>query len=439
MNSIDMVVMSIRNLFRRKLRTVLTVLGIIIGTTSIVLMLSLGIAMDKNFEEQLKRWGNLTVIEVMPKFDEASARAGRDNRLTDDDVKTLGKIPNVEMVIPELQVNLMLKSGRYYTHATVYGMTLEAMKALDYIPSKGRLFEQNEEYGAVFGFHIQRRFMREGSKGMMHFNPNSKEEPLVNVLQDPLTLSFRMGEKAERPIHIEGIGILPETQYETAHGIYMPLETVKKLQEKEEELQQSNNIQQRASEDGYRRLKIKVNDIENVEEVQKKIKQMGFEAWSKIDGVKSVKEASASIRAFLGAIGAVSLLVAALGITNTMIMAIYERTREIGIMKVIGAAIYDIKRMFLIESAFVGFIGGALGISVSYILSHFLNSLSSKGNPSGILRAFAGAGPGSKLSVIPLWLALAALGFSTLIGLIAGYFPARRAMKLSALSAIKTE
>ena len=126
------------------------------------------------------------------------------------------------------------------------------------------------------------------------------------------------------------------------------------------------------------------------------------------------------------ALCAISLIVAAIGITNTMVMAIYERTREIGVMKVIGASLSDIKKLFLTEAAFIGFVGGFVGIIVSLGSSKIVNIIAINTNSN-------------MLSSIPLWLCGASLIFATFIGIAAGYLPAKRAMKLSALSAIKTE
>ncbi len=116
-------------------------------------------------------------------------------------------------------------------------------------------------------------------------------------------------------------------------------------------------------------------------------------------------------------------------------MAIYERTKEIGIMKVIGAGLSDIRNMFLIESATIGLVGGAVGLLFSYLISFIMNHFLSAGALSGI---FGGAGEGN-ISVIPVYLALGALVFATLVGLIAGYMPARRAMKLSVIDAIRKD
>ena len=136
----------------------------------------------------------------------------------------------------------------------------------------------------------------------------------------------------------------------------------------------------------------------------------------------------------LGGLGAISLLVAALGITNTMIMSIYERTREIGVMKVLGCVIGNIRTMFLIEAGMIGFIGGVAGIAISYLLSFLLNTLAANGG--GVMGL---GGAGGQISIIPAWLALGALVFSTMVGLVSGFSPANRAVKISALTAIRQE
>ena len=145
------------------------------------------------------------------------------------------------------------------------------------------------------------------------------------------------------------------------------------------------------------------------------------------------------VQAVLGGIGAISLFVAALGITNTMVMSIYERTREIGVMKVLGCLLTDIRQLFLWEAGIIGFTGGVLGLLLSLGASALLNRF------GGSLGEFLGGGrysPDGQLmpiSIIPPWLALASVCFATLVGLISGFYPARRAMNLSALEAIRSE
>ena len=157
---------------------------------------------------------------------------------------------------------------------------------------------------------------------------------------------------------------------------------------------------------------------------------MGYNASTNAEYMESAKKQMGMIQAVLGGIGAVSLLVAAIGIANTMMMSIYERTKEIGIIKVLGCSLKNIREMFLIEAASIGLIGGVAGMVLSYILSAIINFLTGHGAAMGIE---------GNLSYIPIWLVLVAIAFATLIGTLAGFFPALRAMMLSPLAAIKTE
>ncbi len=133
-----------------------------------------------------------------------------------------------------------------------------------------------------------------------------------------------------------------------------------------------------------------------------------------------------------GGIGAISLLVAALGITNT-IMSIYERTREIGVMKVLGCRLKDIRMLFMMEAGAIGLFGGIFGIILSYLISLTINLI------AGAIVQSQGAEMATGVSVIPFWLVLLGCGIAILVALAAGSYPARRAMRISALAAIRQE
>ncbi len=137
------------------------------------------------------------------------------------------------------------------------------------------------------------------------------------------------------------------------------------------------------------------------------------------------------IQAVLGGIGAISLLVAAIGIANTMMMSIYERTKEIGVIKVLGCDMGAIRNMFLIESGCIGFMGGVAGLLLSYGLSFGMNRFQAIGALM--------VGQEGDISRIPSWLSLTAVGFAILVGMVAGFFPSLRAMRLSPLAAIRNE
>ena len=181
----------------------------------------------------------------------------------------------------------------------------------------------------------------------------------------------------------------------------------------------------------YSSLTVNVDDMENVTMVQQIISDMGYQAYSNAEWIESDMQIMNIIQAVLGGIGGISLFVAAIGITNTMMMSIYERTKEIGIMKVIGCRIRDIQLLFLIEAGYIGFIGGGIGMLLSYTISYVMNKVLGLG-----AMMFE---DGAKLSIIPPWLALLAITFAALIAMIAGFLPSLRAMKLSPLAAIRAE
>ena len=189
----------------------------------------------------------------------------------------------------------------------------------------------------------------------------------------------------------------------------------------------------------YGGIKINADSVENVQDIQDTIKKMGYKSSSMSDYTQQIENFSKTIQMVLGGVGAISMLVAAISIANTMIMSIYERTKEIGVMKVLGCQIVDIKKLFLFEAAMMGLIGGVIGITCSYGASYLLNTFG--GALGSALNMMGGGdeGAGGKLSVIPLWLPLLASGFAILIGIISGYYPASRATKISAIEAMKNE
>lgn len=180
----------------------------------------------------------------------------------------------------------------------------------------------------------------------------------------------------------------------------------------------------------YNSARVFVDDMSNVTEVQKTITDLGYEANSNMEWLEQSKQQSQMVQAVLGGIGAVSLFVAAIGIANTMMMSIYERTKEIGVMKVLGCDMRNIRDMFLLESGFIGFMGGIVGLLLSVLISEAVNHFVGGEALTGIA---------GDLSRIPLWLNLAALGFAVFVGMAAGFIPATRAMKLSPLAAIRNE
>lgn len=437
MNRRDMIDMALRNLWKRRLRTALTVLGVVIGTASIVVMVSIGIGMNKGFASQLENWGSLQVIDVYPsggmeydKETDSMKQTKKQDELNAKAVESFRQMEHVEAVSPVVNEYLYLVTGKLVADASIIGIEPGAMTALGYQVAEGRALTEEDSKAIVVGGSVE-FYNPKLSWEMRH----SSEPPKVDVLNEKLSLTWdwnygtRNADKSIKPIKVDAVGTLP-ADGNNSWSIIMPIKELENLQKEkkkwEESQSEGNTSSNSRKSKEYERVMVKVDEIDNVQKVQQQIKDMGFRASSLTDQLEAMKETTRMLRLVLGAIGAISMVVAAISITNTMVMAIYERTKEIGIMKVIGASLKDIKGLFLTEAAFIGFSGGIIGIIVSYGASFLVN--------------FVAQRQGSTMqSAIPIWLALGGVAFSTAVGVIAGYLPAKRAMKLSALMAIKTE
>jgi len=459
MSKKDLIRLALRNFMRRKTRSILTILGVLIGTASIVVMLSLGIGMNVSFQRQLESMGSLNVIEVNPYYFVEDGRGGgyaKETVLDDKAVAKIAAIEGVEAVSPFLQTGMKLVSGKYTMYANVIGVDPKTLEAFDYKVAEGRLLTEDDTASLLFGSQTPYNFYNpraSNNGGVRYFyfggygGGSERPEPDVDVLNDKMVITFDYSYGERRPAgaggstnnrapklyKVKGVGLLEEAQDERSYAVFMNIEYLKKIMKENERAQSSQGIRYSSGQEGYQQVKVKVKNMNDVQKVQDQIKAMGYGAYSLTDVLKSMQETSSTMQAVLGGIGAISLLVAALGITNTMIMSIYERTREIGVMKVLGCMLGDIRNLFLFEAGLIGLLGGITGLAFSYGASALLNRFA-----GGLFGGGYGGGQ-SVISVIPVWLAIASLGFATLVGLISGFMPARRAMKLSALEAIKTE
>ncbi len=462
----DLISMTVKNLLRRKTRTLLTVAGVIVGTCSIVLMVSLGIGQTEALEQSIAQMGDLTMIQIYSYNGETT--------LNDETMKRILALDGVQAGTPFYDapnMNLKLYSGkkdRYemqlWSVRGVYADQLESMGFQlaegELLPTQDTTIGSKKVYPMLMGKSMVYEFTDLKAKGqaayrwegMLDSNGNQLP-PFVDVMNDELALVMehitynddgtQKIDSVRHEVDIKGLmgSSDPNTYDENSYSIYMDINDLKELYaeyKKTFKIEEDKNKQTALS---YNYAKIKVSDIEQVESVDEAIKEMGFETYSLNSIREPMMEQMQQQQLFLGGIGGISLLVAAIGISNTMVMSIYERTREIGIMKVLGCALGNIRSIFLMEAGIIGFMGGVIGVGISYGISYGLNYLTMNGGAlSGILGSMLGDMGGSgSLSVIPLWLAGAAIIFATFIGLLSGFSPANRAVKISALEAIKHE
>lgn len=473
MNRIDLIRMGLKNLFRRKLRTFLTTLGIIIGTISIVVMISIGLGMQISMDKQLSNMGNIDIVEIYPSNgnsnngfrggmsvsmsvysgNSSTTKDEEKTNIKEEDLDTFKQIKGVENATPVIEYDVSLTCKKYENNCNVVGMNVDFMELYGLEIDKGRMLEKGDKYGYVYASELPYDFYNPNQRfsrwGQDEYDPitGERKPPKVNPLEDRVKLNFDRiyryndsDEKMGRPVNVTAVGAIKKDDYWRFYGnIYMDFEQLVELRDKYDKMTAYKAYDGRKPKDlGYKKVYLYVPKRDDVKNVQKEIEKLGFTTRSNIDQLDQIKSISNTISMVFGGIGGIALLVAAIGITNTMVMAIYERRKEIGVMKVIGASIKDIKKLFLFESATLGLLGGLLGIAISLALSYLLNNV-----PNEFLLRFTGASPSGdeqfKLSIIPPWLIILALVFTSFIGLVSGYLPARKAMKLSALEAIKTD
>lgn len=438
MNLRDLISMGMKNLMRRKTRSILAITGVIIGTCAITVMMSLGIGLSQSYEDQLKSFGNLHTIDIYSNGGGMPGAGGTTQKtLNDKTIAEIEAMPYVTAITPIETAYLKLGIGKFVSGVNIVGVRPEVFEKFGYKLLEGRSLLPGDKYAMVFGRNVPMWFYNPYSSGGFNSTGEAPVDVITNRLK--MTADYNYGEryKNEGSEKIDytlydgqGVGILESLTDESSYSVYMNIETVQQINKDTLKAQKLNSPINKE----YQSAKVYVDNLDEVANVSSAIKDMGLQSFSLSDMLEQMKQTSMLIQAILGGIGAVSMLVAALGISNTMIMSIYERTKEIGVMKVIGANIKDIKKLFLFEAAFIGLIGGTVGIVLSFILSAVLNTFL-----GAALGGFTGAPMGSTISIIPWWLALSSMGFSTGVGILAGYIPAKRAMSLSALESLRNE
>lgn len=477
MSFYDLMSMSLGNLWRRKLRTILTVLGVLIGTTSIVAMLSLAFGMKQQMMEQYESMGSVTQINVSPgggmDSDSSGSQTDTSTMLTESNMEMFQGMEHVKSVSPQLTFDGTMKSGRYSGYANMIGVDQSMLDSQELdkgeVPKAGNSgtlqvlggnqlltgfgYVQGDEYVDYYSTgELPPIDLMTQIHQLQVYNDAAESETVDQTASTDASTEDSSGDgdsdsagddAAAQPaednsmlnfrIKITGImagGLEEYNNY--SQSLLVNLDDLKSYLTKNFG---KGKIPGQPKPNGkplnewvYTTIVVEVDQADNVEDVMKSIQDMGFSANSNKELIDSAQKSLQIVELVLGGIGMVAFLVAAIGIANTMMMSTYERTKEIGVMKVLGCDMRDIQKLFLAEAGFIGLIGGIVGLLLSCGVSSLINHFS-----AGM------EGIGGNISVIPWWLALAAVAFSTLMGMIAGYFPARRAMKLSPLAAIHTE
>ena len=487
----DLVHLCRQNLFRRKSRTILTVLGVVVGCCSIVTMVSLGSGIDEQNKQMLASMGDLTIITVTGTNSTGGMQAAgpmgmadssgtATARLDDKAVKDFRSLQYVAAATGHITYpSARLTAGpadRYTSDAgSIEAIDMAQFDAMGYKLVSGHKPERQGE--ALAGQYTAYDFMdslrpegdnyrvapmnvaesctaEERANGCR--DKSDVQDPFFNILTTKITMAAAPSDDSGTTsslsatttdntasasgsgAQIQVSGLLKEDYGKgqaTLSGLLMDIGTLKDLVAKIHPDAAAGTL-------AYDSALVRVQDIDHVADVESQIRTMGFTTSSSRDMLDSLKEQTRSIQLILGGIGAVALLVAAIGIANTMVMSVTERVREIGIMKALGCTVHDIRAMFLVEAGAIGVIGGVIGCLVSALISLAINLIRYGGVSAEHLQwAILGNGTGdeaARISVIPWWLYVFAIAFATLISLISGFGPANKAVRVPALDAIKS-
>ncbi|MEO8610871.1 MAG: ABC transporter permease [Chloroflexota bacterium] len=432
----ELSLLAIGNLARARARLIMTAGGVLVGTTAVVLLIALTFGLQHAAEAGIGSSSALTEIQVYPNYGggpNGGSSSTEIPQLTVDAVKAFWKIPGVAAVIP--MVNLQggeLLANKLTGYAQVIGIDPALLSYLGVTAQAGQLTLNKGE--AIVGAHT----------GDYFYDPKASSDNYQPIVVDLFTTPFKLhlyqygssGGQTDRKVDVKVTGLLAEgTSYD--YAMLMPLSEVLKYNE------WITDTPLDPKTFHYDQVTVRASSRETTNDVSQAIRDLGYGAGGMGDYLNQLNSFFTTMRLMLGGVGGVALLVAAFGVANTMTMAILERTKEIGLMKAIGATDRDVLTVFLIEAGLVGLAGGAAGVALSLFLQNVINqavaNAPAAGQQGGIGLPFDTSQIGGNLVVIPPELTIFALVLATAVGLGAGLYPALRAARLPPVIALKSE
>ena len=426
------------NLFRRKTRTALTALSMAVGVMCIVVLISVGLGYEQAYRESIEAMGSLTKIDVTP----ANSDYGRTAVLNEKAVEAFRGIDGVEAVTPVLQQSAYIATGNFVNMVRVYGIDLSTAESFMLTPERGTIAEEGTH------LHPEVMFTDDVSAGLANkakdWEPALDEDgnPLVDLLEAPVRMTFDYSNlTGEAKADTDGRALPSGNLYNLrVTGICSTLNnnftsSAFMAYDRLEEMVQANanylgaatetkTAEEKANGPTYDLVWVKVKNVNDVQRIVKLIRDTGLNTYSLNDMLETVRTQSRQIQGMLGALGGIAVLISAICVANTMMMSITERTREIGVLKVLGTVRSDIFKMFLSEALIVGVIGGAAGLVLSFIAKWLIPVIFA----SRELRC-----------VLPWWLAVCGVVFAGAVAIAAAWMPARKATLISPNEAIRSE
>ena len=459
--------LSLENLWRTKLRSVLTTLGVVIGIGALVSMVSFGVGLQENVTKQFRENDLFTSMQVMPvDVDVTEIMSGNieppmtATALTDSALNVIRALPKVEIAFPEIRFPVTVRA--FGSEATT---SLQAVPAAmgSYKPFSeieyGGFYESDSDSVVVITerFLAELGYRLEEAEAVDTRDGESSDDGLVAVSVDSIigreievassTLDLESAARSfmrsfappsriplkEEVVRLKVVGVRStESGFGGARyrgGIVVPIDigiAMPRLGFSDV----WDLLDDSGEAEGYASVYVRTKDMGDITPVREAVEEMGFGVLAMIDELEEIKQGFLIMDGILGAVGTIALVVAALGIINTMVTSILERTREIGVMKALGGSETDIKWIFFSEAATIGFTGGAFGLALAWVVTRIANVVANHFlRPQGV--------PEVDLFYMPLWLMAGAMAFAVAVSLLAGLYPASRAARVDPVQALR--
>jgi putative ABC transport system permease protein len=454
----DLGELAVRNLREAILRNSLTTLGVAVGVASLVAMLSLGVGLQTLASERLTKSGLFDAVFVTSRRDfrgpggegpprKSSAPPEKFKPLDEDARKQFAALPNVVDVYPQIRflTDVRYQGNSYSTNVLGVPESSRATSAFDSIT--GKYFSSPTAEEAILQADFAKELspqpaslvgqeitLRYAERRAVSSDEISKEQDIDKQLDEMMSGGISIVSR-EKKLRIAGIIESDPSAGIGGFGggrVFLPIRVAEQLH-----AAQANDVQDFVRGGGsgkptYAALTIRVKNPKNVQQVEDAIKKLGFNAFSLLDAARSLRLVFTVFDLFLGLFGSLALTVASLGIINTLVMAILERRREIGVLKALGATDGDVRSLFFAEAGAMGLFGGIFGVALGWLIGEALTW----GTTIYLRKQDL---PGVKISYVPWWLALSAIVFAVAVSLVAGLYPAGRAARLNPVEALRYE
>jgi len=387
-----------KNLFYKKLRTTLTIGGVIIGVGAVIFLLAFGFGLRDVVSKQVVDSSSIRTIDVNP------AKAN----LVTLDSENIGRIKRTSGVVTVAPVYYYAGKVVYakaQSEAVVYGAGQEYLSLTNFKRIAGKLPNFNDNPEALFV----------SSAYVKSLGETQPEKIIGKELTVTISIKTDTDAGAQKKDLVYKGQVAGVIENGSGSEVYM-----------------SDTIFTKAGIDKASQLKVLVGDKKDVPNVQKKIESLGFTSTSPLQTLDQINQIFGILNIMFLGFGGIGLIIAILGMFNTLTISLLERTKEIGLMIALGARSRDIRRLFVIEAVGLAVIGGTLGIAGAYLLSFGINYVLNRlAHSRGVVDIFS-------VFSFPSWLILSTIGFSALLGLLVVYLPARRAARINPIEALKS-